>query len=157
MNSLIEYQIRSVNWKEYHCIRGEASDVPDALVALMEAKTSEEVDDAYWRLENIVVVSGQLYTACIPVVDVILSALAANEISPNSKASFLELLFQIINGVTDEDEQKLGIQGIEIECLKRAQRGLWLFYRDRSTADAEAIGEILSLIDDDTNRLETVL
>ena len=99
---MILENLHSENWKDLKSVVGIADHVPDAVVKLL-SEDADEVEAAYWKLENHVVVQGDLSesAAYLPkyLEEVLLNA--------KYKGSVIELLFQIGNGISlDEELQK---------------------------------------------------
>lgn len=111
---------------------------------------------AYWDLENVVVVQGQLHSAALPTVSVLLAGLL-DELSADARDLALELLQQIVMGESDEDEKALGNTDLGDRCRAAARTGLWLVYRELGTRRRETAEAILERIEDEKPRLTAYL
>jgi hypothetical protein len=118
----------------------------------LSAATPGEADAAYWKLENHVVVQGQLFQAAESVVPVLLAALVEPR-PEHVRASVLELLFQILAGHADETEVALSNGGVADACKARAREGLWVLYGELQFGHREAAIECIELIETDPTRL----
>lgn len=154
--TLWELELGRHSWSELRAASGNATRTPSALRRMLLAVTADDADEAYWALENHVVVQGQLFEAAEFVVPVLVAALL--EESPSHvRIATLELLFQIVRGEShsDEDDPLIGPR-----CRERARAGLWVFYRElRSSAQrqGEAAREVLEVVETDTERLSVFL
>lgn len=119
----VEREIARFNWSELRVAMGKATDVPSAIRALLRAQSVKEADAAYWRLENVVVVQGNLYEAALPCVTVLLAALRRADRPAFVTCSLLELLFQIVNGEVHMDERTLGNLDLDKRCRRVAREG----------------------------------
>lgn len=92
-------EISSENWLELKTLSGNAEHIPEAVMSLL-SEDEGAFEAAYWRLENQVVVQGDLYdsAAVLPkyLEEVVLQA--------KYKSGVLELLFQIGNGTSTDSE-----------------------------------------------------
>jgi len=144
---LLDLELTRYNWSELNEIAGPATGIPDAIVALVTARSSEEVNTAYWQLENHVVVQGQSFSSAEAVVSVLLAALA-DGVTGSVKVMTLELLFQIVAGGPHEIEIEAGNADLAERCHRKAREGLWLLYQEAVAGDgAEQVLEILERID----------
>jgi hypothetical protein len=152
---LVESELSRTDWSRVTEATGPATGVPLSLRELFSALSPDEVTRAYWKLENHVVVQGQLFEAAIHVVPVLLAALATPERPRFVRIGILELLFQIVNGVTHEDERNRGLGDIDARCKMAARYGLWLLYREVLVGEKAAAIEVLRAIDDNETRLSS--
>jgi hypothetical protein len=152
---LVDAELARIDWKTVREAAGSASDVPDALLALLAVENAKDVQAQYWRLENHVVVQGQVFEAGLLLVPALLAGLT--ESSPSYvRIGLLELLFQIVNGTPHEDEIALGNTDLVERCRDRAREGLWLLYRELVSGQYEAAFEVLEVIERDRDRLSRV-
>lgn len=117
------------DWQALREASGDARDVPDAVLALAAANSETKASEAYWRLDNHVVVQGQLFESALPLVPVILSFLAGDLPEP-ARPRLLELLYQIVVGLTAESEIERGNRDLARRCRTEVVKGLWLYYKD---------------------------
>jgi hypothetical protein len=151
-NDLVNAGLKTPQWSTAMAASGPATKIPLALEELIYAKTPDEAKKAYWKLENHVVVQGQLFEAAIYTVPVLLAALVDYNRIDYVKIYILELLFQIVSGSTHELETARGLTNIDKECHILAKQGLWLLYREYISGESEAAKEIINVIDDDNFR-----
>jgi hypothetical protein len=152
MTLIAECEIDRHPWQQLRSIRGVATDVPLALKRLLAADSSNEADAAYWQLENVVVVQGQLYESAAAVVSVVLAALL--EPRPSYvEISLIELLFQIVAGEADSSERAHGNADLGDHCRRLAREGLWTLYHKMWSGHREGAQEILERIETDPDRL----
>lgn len=151
-----EVEIARTRWEDFRTL-GDCSDgVPDALRRLLAAVDEDEAMAAYWELENVVVVQGQLYSAALPTVSVLLAALLG-ELSADARDLVLELLQQIVTGEAGADEAALDPTGLGERCREAARTGLWLVYRELGTRRRGTAEAILEHIESDRRRLAAQL
>ena len=81
MNGLARREVERVDWPALPVMGDRSSEVPASLVGLLGAKSREEAKSFYWRLENVVVVQGQLFEAAPAVVSVLMAAAPVPEVS----------------------------------------------------------------------------
>ncbi|MEV0964717.1 MULTISPECIES: hypothetical protein [unclassified Streptomyces] len=154
--SLAEIEIGRLDWTAFRTLGDRTEKVPGALLRLFAAGTEDEAMAAYWELENVVVVQGQLYSAALPTVHVLLAALL-DELSADARDLVLELLFQIVSGEADEEERGMGNSALGDLCRDAAREGLWLVYRELGTRRRETAESILERIEGDEARLTAFL
>jgi len=150
---LIEFELSRVDWSQVRDITGPATHVPSSLRELFTARSSEDCEIAYWKLENVVVVQGQLYEAAVYVVPVLLAAIAVLECPTFVRTTIFELLFQIVHGDSHEEEVLRGFTDLGDRCREKARHGLWLLFRETKSCHREAAIELLKTIEDDQSRL----
>ncbi len=142
-------------WAQLHEASGPAVEIPGSLEEMFTADSPDAVKAAYWKLENHVVVQGQLFNVAPPVVSVLLAALLDH--SPSFvRIGILELLFQILNGESHSSERE---QDLSDTCRQLARAGLWLLYAELKAelpGQRAAAIEILELIETDASRLEAM-
>lgn len=154
-SSLAEMEIRRIPWSTLRQAGGTAEQVPHALMDLLSASTPELATNAYWRLENHVVVQGQLYQAAEPAVSVLMAALL-DDGPRHVRIGVLELLFQILAGEAHESEIALGNRQVGEACRSRASEGLWVLYREWLHGERDAAREVIELIETDGTRLDAI-
>lgn len=152
MKSIAEVEMGRIAWGDLRTAGGFASSIPRALADLYVASTPEQAQDAYWRLENHVVVQGQLYQAAEQVVSVLLAVLS-EERPRYVRISSLELLFQIVVGEPHVQELALGNANLAERCKNKAREGLWTLYKELHQGEREAAREVLEVIEDCPGRL----
>ena len=151
-SNLAALEIRRIPWDTLRQAGGPAEQVPYALMDLLNALTPELANHAYWRLENHVVVQGQLYQAAEPVVSVLVAILLEDR-PRHVKIGVLELLFQILAGSAHASEVALGNENIAEACRDKAREGLWVLYKELINGERDAAKEVIELIELDRTRL----
>jgi len=107
-------KIHLESWKELKTLGGTAEHVPDAIINLL-SENKNDFEEAYWKLENHVVVQGDLYDAAT----VIPKYLEEIIIKAKFKPGVLELLFQIGNGSSNNKVVEISCYNEVIGVLKR--------------------------------------
>ncbi|NHZ94483.1 hypothetical protein [Massilia sp. CCM 8734] len=156
MLSIAAIEIARCPWQQLRIMGGSAVNIPDALHQLLGAATPADCEDAYWKLENRVVVQGQLFEAAQFVVPVLLAALLEPRLS-HVTISVLELLLQIVLGESHEDELALGAPDLGDKCRERARQGLWVLYGELMRGNRDCAREVIEAIELDATRLDTFL
>ncbi|MFC5173696.1 hypothetical protein ACFPRK_24310 [Streptomyces mutomycini] len=149
---LAEVEIARIRWEEFRTLGNRSGAVPGALRRLLAAADEDDALAAYWDLENVVVVQGQLHSAALPTVSVLLAGLLG-ELSADARDLVLELLQQIVMGESDEDEAVLGSTDLGDRCREAARTGLWVVYRELGTRRGETAQAILERIESEKPRL----
>ena len=157
-NLLVEYELGAVDWGSLRAM-GDAAVVPGAVRALVSAETSDAADAAYWHLDNNVVVQGQLFEAALPLVPVVLAALAGHLSAP-ARLRAMDLAVEIASGRPDVSETELGNTSLGRDCRAAFAEGLWLIYAQLSAEEAslrERAVQVVYAADPDRARVGTVL
>jgi len=94
------HELDEVDWGSLRTAHGTADHVPDALKALARADDPEAVREAYWRLDNYIVLQGTIYPSVLPAVPYILDLLLSAPPGPRRIAAY-DLLIEIARGVPD--------------------------------------------------------
>ncbi|MBB1244436.1 hypothetical protein GL263_12815 [Streptomyces durbertensis] len=149
-------EIERVRWDEFHTTGERSHEVPAALRQMLSGQSEDEVMEGYWGLENVVVVQGQLFSAALPTLEVVLAGLA-DDLAPDARDAALELAFQIVSGESDEEEVARGNADLGPACRRAAQQGKWLFYRELGTRRRKLAESVLELVEDDKSRLPAFL
>jgi hypothetical protein len=124
-----------IDWGEIGCAHGPANGVPNALDALAAASTEAAALDAYWKLDNVIVVQGSVYEAGPLTVEPLLR-IVATAAGPGRRWA-LELLLQMVGGWTHpEERERLGRDLVE-ECRARSKAGLEVVYAQAAAGDAD--------------------
>ena len=139
---LAELEIARVDWTSFVTATGPATGIGDALRALLGAADAEQASEAYWRLENHVVVQGELFGAAEPCAAVLVAALADPR-PRHVRIAALELLFQVVTGAPS------GGGDLAERCKARAREGLWLLIREAVSGEREAALDVLRELDAD--------
>ncbi|MFD8802665.1 hypothetical protein [Streptomyces atroolivaceus] len=153
---LAEVEIARIRWEDFRTLGNRSGGIPGTLRSLLAAADENEAMAAYWDLENVVVVQGQLHSAALPTVSVLLAGLLG-DLSPDARDLVLELLQQIVMGESDENEAALGNTDLGDRCREAARSGLWLVYRELGTRRRETAEAILERIENEKPRLAACL
>lgn len=142
---LAERVIRSTNWSELAEANGPASEIGASLELLLSAATPEDATSAYWKLENHVVVQGELFESAEQAVAVVVAAFADSR-PRHVRISMLELLYQILRGLPSPCEIERGNADLLARCRARTLEGLWLLVHEAMTGEHEAAMDVLELV-----------
>jgi hypothetical protein len=149
---LYEFELERVSWASLRESTGSATAIPGVLTQLLTASTPEECETHYWRLENYVVVQGNLFEVAEFVVPVLLAAL--QESSPRCvRISILELLFQIVSGGPHQSELALGNFDLARRCQAKTREGIWILYRELMQDHNSGARDVLEVVETDQARL----
>lgn len=129
MTGLAELELARIRWADFRQINGEASAIQLALERLLSATTTEDVEAAYWGLENFVVVQGITYSSAEPTIAVLMASFVDSRITQIKIAS-LDLMFQALTGWAHPDELLAGNANLIEHCRDRVREGLWLLVRE---------------------------
>lgn len=107
-------RIFDVDWSSLEILTGTAEHVPHAILGLL-ASDPEDVRNAYWRLENHIVVQGDLYSAAAPAIE-FLEAVALEGVH---KTQILDLMLEIGIGCSPDLELAARCRTGTIEAFNR--------------------------------------
>lgn len=139
-----------------------ADDVPRAFRALLDSQNSTQAEQAYWRIDNNVVVQGNVYDSAPAAVAVILSALTDFQRPIHVQVCLLELLAQIVFGSVSGIEEVPSDCQLEHACLEAAREGIWTLYKlvscfaTKHREIAEAALDVLEKLDTNQVRFQAV-
>lgn len=105
---------------------GSASGVPSALADLQAATSPMAANDAYWGIDNVVVVQGSLYEAAVPAAAC--AVLALYQSTPVARPFVLELLGQLGMGTADPSEVAAGNAHLQKQCIQQLSRGVAMYF-----------------------------
>lgn len=146
MMDLVELLLQQTDWSRVaaapYCA---ASEVPERLRRLLAARTAGEAREAYWLLDNFVVVQGQLYGAALPLIAPLMVGLQGN-LSSAATASALNLVAEIALGEASALECDAGHEDLGKRCRAEARRGLWTLYAHLCHPNPDARGAALDAI-----------
>ena len=106
--------------------QGSAEGVPRALTALASASTEAEARDAYWRIDNTVVVQGALYEAAVATAAC--AVVMLHVCSAPGRPRLLELLVQLGSGEPAPSELQAGNADIQERCMMELLRGVSTYF-----------------------------
>lgn len=158
MTRLVEAELGRHDWSALPVMYWEedrASRTGESLAGLLSAREEDEATGFYWKLENVVVVQGQLFEAAPAAVSVLLAGLAG-PLSKPAGAWALELLFQLVAGESDESAVERGNPDLGPRCRAAAREGLWLLYGSLGGPYDEEARRILERVDGESGRLEAL-
>jgi hypothetical protein len=114
---MISWESERYDWSRLAAVGGRtADDVPRALEDLRAAVTDEAASEAYWRIDNVVVVQGRVLQSAAPTAACAVT-LVASAASVFSRTRLLELLEQLSGA--DSVEGDPGIRGAIIAEIRR--------------------------------------
>jgi hypothetical protein len=146
----------SVDWDHTRWQMGPSSDfVPNAFRRLIAAQTEADADQAYWMLDNRVVVQGSLFEASEKLTPPLLAALQL-DLSPAARHGVVELLTEIALGGPDPSEVALGNSGLADASRAAIRGGLSTIYRlleDPDPRVRDAAIHVLDAVELDRQRL----
>lgn len=119
------WETERYDWSKLRSM-GSASSVPQAIVKLQNAASEQEAQDAYWRIDNTVVVQGSLYEAALPAAACAVSALP--RCSTPARPWLLELLVQLSTGQPDPIEIQAGNEKLQELCIQAISRGIGMYF-----------------------------
>ena len=105
------------DWSQLRTAIGPATFVPDAIDRMLGAHSDSEAADAYWELDNRVVIQGQLFEAAEQTTMTLLSRLLSGDSTPAGVGRALDLLVEIAAGEPDTTELARGNDGLAERCL----------------------------------------
>lgn len=158
VNELIEMEIARHDWKGMLCGCGDSAEhLVGDLLRLAGRGASREPDHV--SFEEHVWCPVILWEPAPAVTAVALAALA-DEVTPEARGWFLDLLQAMVAGEgTDWESARRGIDLPE-RCRSLAAQGIWLLYQevmsDRCPGGAGAAFEILTVVEPDRVRLQRV-
>ncbi len=121
--------VDDVDWSRLHQATGTCVDIPDALEQLCSGDAAQR-KAAYWRIENHVILQGDLYEAAPFVVRGLLTCLDAE---PPAKVEIYDLLIELANGYAPDSEfveiegKVVPVKDATVACL---QQGMARYWRD---------------------------
>ena len=153
---LATVELRRHDWAKFRVADNKPLDVPLYLEGLIGAESSDAAEAHYWGLENEVVIQGQLYNSAVPVTSVIMACLC-DDLTRPARTWLMELLFQIVNGESIDDETEFGNANLGDQCRAVAREGLWVLYRELHYGDVRAAKAILDVLVPVSNITEEII
>jgi len=144
MIKIAERAIDFVDWAPLRVQTGSASGIGNALKELLSGASEE----AYWKLENHIVVQGTVYSAAEAATAILVAAFADHR-PKEVKIDILNLLYQILSGLPAQSEKYDLVE----RCRVRAREGLWLLVRELEEASItrDAVTDVLKLLKYDSD------
>lgn len=103
-----------------------AENIPTAIESLRTASSQLKSEQAYWKIDNTVIVQGALFEAALPVVSCLLEALL--RCTDVSRPYILELLVQIGSGEPSMKEMEAGNTELDMLCRRELCLGVSLYF-----------------------------
>jgi hypothetical protein len=128
LDLLVEMELNRWDWSNIMMCGGPATNIPLAIRELLSAETGDEAEEAYWKLENFIVVQGNIFEAAAYSIPVLMAALVKTDRPGPVQVSLFELLYQILGGEVHADEIARGMHDLKERCVASARVGLWVLY-----------------------------
>jgi hypothetical protein len=110
--------IDEVNWSELRQAHGDAGHVPEAIKGLI-ASDPKVQEASYWKLDNHIVLQGDLYQAAFYVIPFLIEILKSN--IQSGRNYVYDLLFEIANGCAP-DEVSCVYDGLNLPLTDACKR-----------------------------------
>jgi hypothetical protein len=136
VNVVTRALVTSVDWAALRTDSGSGAGLPQAFDDLSRASSESAANKAYWKIDNEVIVQGELYEAAVPALEVLLSLAPATLPGP-ARRSVAELIQQIAFGQPHSSEIELGNADIVDRCMSLASEAIWIFYGWLGDADGD--------------------
>ena len=138
--------LEHINWSELRQAHGDAGHVPTALKGLISSDETEQ-EASYWKLDNHVVLQGDLYESAFYVIPFLLELLESG--ITNGRNYVYDLLFEIANGYAAE-EVSCNYQGESLDlteaCKRSVLTGINLYLNEVANIGSESRENALDLI-----------
>ncbi|MFE9606841.1 hypothetical protein [Streptomyces hokutonensis] len=155
---LVELEIERHDWANLRCGCGLPATHVAADLKQLVGSTEEDGFDIE-SLDGHVLMPSVLFEPSVPTVSVALAALA-DDVSSSARDKCLDLLLLLVAGEGQATESSLAGRDLVDECISAAKFGMWLLYSEifsgRSVDASSNAYEVLSLIEDDADRLDRV-
>lgn len=156
-------ELEDVDWPSLHTAHGTAEHVPVALRALAGARDADRLFDAYWKLDNHIVLQGTLYESAYFAVPYILGILLSSRWAPLRVAAY-DLLIEIARGVPDPARPWTPVSGaptnLREACREVIASSLAAYEPDLASDDAAVrrrAFDLLTSFGDPQGHLRTLL
>jgi len=116
---------------------GSAAAIPSAIEALRTAGSEDAAKQAYWRIDNEVIVQGELFEAAVPTACCLVAALGS--CTEASRARIVELLFQLATGTPHSSEFARGARELHHLCRREVLRAAPLIFESFERAPPESL------------------
>lgn len=114
------WEIQRHDWSELRADR-----VPEALYALLRAKSEREATEAHQIIDSTVAVEGALYAAAVPTATCLITVLG--RCTAAARPHVLEMLVQLGTGEPAQSEVLAGQQGLAKRCQAEIREGVALY------------------------------
>ncbi len=155
---IVETEVGRHAWGDLRCGCGRSAAHLEAdllRLATAEDKASSDIDS----LQGHVFMPSVIFEPAVPVVSVALAALA-DDVSDDARVAFLYLLLILVGDEGQAVEAWAEGRNLPSECVAAAKGGIWTLYSEvfsgRSVDAASYAYEVLDIIEDDRERLDSV-
>ncbi len=142
-------ELENVNWPLLRTAHGTAENIPAALRALATARDASEIFDAYWSLDNYVVLQGTLHESAYFAIPYILDILLSSHRAAIRVAAY-DLLIEIACAVPNPDRPKIqindGVKNLREACREAVATGIAEFAPDLNSNNPEIRRRALDLL-----------
>lgn len=114
------------NWASLRTSIGGAQFVPEVIDRVVHAGSPEEATTAYWELDNVVVVQGQLFDSAVPTSRLLVRSICGQDYTASGLPRALDLLVELAYGESDQSEVERGNGGLGSQCRRTISSGLFL-------------------------------
>lgn len=135
------------DWSSLRTLIGPADFVEGAIDRLLAAATDAEASDAYWELDNRVVVQGQLFEAAAAVARELVTRICSTGASMHGLSRALDLLVELAYGEADASEVAVGNVGLGAQCRDEIREGMQCLQARAAHGDDRARTAIRDLVD----------
>lgn len=123
---LLTAMMAGTEWDRLRTVSGTASDIPRHFIDLLEAKDDKAARDAYWKLDNHVLVQGRAFSSAPALLPFALAAASMDGLGAPARRWIVELVTEIALAKAHEDEPNPAeIERAIVDCLESST---WLFY-----------------------------
>ena len=99
-------------WKHLRADGGTAESVPDVVKEMLAASSEGAARDAYWRVDNVVVVQGQLFESAEATAALIVRSICNRDYTVHGLGYALDLLVELAYGEAHDSEVRFGNQAL---------------------------------------------
>jgi hypothetical protein len=142
---LVTELLADVDWASLHVDGGDATSVPDALLELAAATDETAAAEAYWKLDNNVVVQGEVFDSAAALIPAIL-VLLTGDIATEARVRLLDLMIEMHGAETHPSESARSGSKASDECTRLIREGLWLYVAAASDASPSVRRSAVDLI-----------
>lgn len=132
--------IGAVDWRPLGVLRGTGEDLAMALLTMLSCDSADEMEQIWWRLENVVFAQDTIYGAAEETVHVLMAALA-DDLPRVARSWIIELLFFLLKGGSLDDPS------LPERCRQQARPGLWLLAQQARISDGAERDLVLKVVE----------
>lgn len=137
-----------IAWEKLEQAHGDASHIPKALDELISRNPRKRIN-AYWSIDNHVVLQSDLYQAALIVAPVLIEMLKEPE-TLHGRDLIYDLLYEIGNGWAPESEKYLNIHNelvpLKTGCREEVIKGLAIYLEEIKNIKSKARSKALELL-----------